>query len=519
MNKRRIPFFVSIFFFVVFNIMLSFSSAKALEVKVGAVEGTEFHDDGLTDKQLAIQRWFAYLTYLNDGDDGWNGWYTHTDQLGLDSYRYSLAFMGYAVGAMGHRTPAYTEVTEKILDDAIQKLIEKKTWDYVKTYWEDEPTFPDPVAWENIMYSGHLMQLIALYESISGDMKYSTEGWDFVWDDDTVIHYNTDKLMKAIYVQVQQDERGGVPCEPNTIFVICNDHPQVAFVLHDAMHGTHYQDLAGKWRAWMEKEAPLPKVKGKSYLKISYLRDRNTWTTGFGTPGSDGWALAWMYPWNENREFVCEGWETMAASSKWSKDESGGHYLKADAMATMFGVDDPAGTSFYPLVETQCRPEDARPRNSFVFKYFENNFGKLDDTDGDGFKESYYYEPEKRTRLWTTANLAAAMVTKGDSLKQQYSRPLFMAHEGEPKVTHVDYPRVMVKKAQFKKDTWTLEFTLVKGAAKVDRPTVIECGNIGSVGAILLNGKKLEKFDLDGGTLRFQMLLSDGENEIEIITD
>lgn len=491
--------------------------AAALDVKEKNPAGTEYAD-GLTDKQLAIQRWFAELTFLNDGSDVWDGWFRDKSQLGLDSYRYSLAFLGYAAGASAYKTPAYTELAGDILDDSIRRMIRKEVWDYIKTYWKKEPTFPDPVVWENIMYSGHLMQLIALYESLTGDMKYSQKGWDFVWDDKTRIHYDAKKLMKVVYDQVEKDERGGVPCEPDTIFVICNDHPQNAFRLYDAMHGTKFAALGGKWEKWMKENAPLPKMKGKDYLKISYLRDRKMWTAGFGTPGSDGWALAWMYPWISDTGFVCRGWKTMFDNSSWRRGKDGGWYLRATAVAKIFGVDDSSGTSFYPLVEAQCIVDGDKARGPEVFTYFEAVSGKFADLDGDGMKESYYYDTEDRTRLWVTANLAAAMVTKGNSLRRMYEKPFFIEHKGEPFLAHADYPNVMVKKAEYVKARKTLEFTLVKGSAKLKGETELTCGNIKKIKSVSRNGKPFKGWKLKSGKLTIKTRV-DGETAFKVVVE
>lgn len=471
----------------------------AARIEEKTIAGTESLEH-MTDKQLAIQRWFAYMTFLNNGEDGWKDWFNDEKQLGLDSYRYSLAFMAYASGAMVYKTPAYRELTAKILDDSIQKLIEKKVWDFIKVYWDEEPTYPDPVAWENIMYSGHLMQIIALYESITGDMKYSTEGWDFVWDDDTKIHYDANKLMEVVFKQVESDETGGVPCEPDTIFIICNDHPQNAFLLYDSIHGTNYQSLSEKWRKWMEENGALPHHKGKEYLKISYLRDRKMWTTGFGTPGSDGWALAWMYPWTSNPKFVCDGWESMRDNKLWKKDKEGGAYMKATATSKIFGVDEDSSTSFYPLVEKQCR-EQASSRVDMVYEFFEAKFGRLADFDGDGINESYLYDTEPRTRLWVTANLAAAMMTDGDSLRRMYREPFFKAHENEPFVKHVDYPAIWVKEAAYRAEDKTLVFTLLRGDGKTNGETTIICALPGEPGSVLKNGAPYDKFELKNNEL------------------
>lgn len=504
----------SIFTLVVLILIMT-SRAYSLQLVEGTIAGTE-NSESLTEKQMAIQRWFAQMTFLNDGEDGWKDWYQDEKQLGLDSYRYSLAFMAYAAGAMAYKTPAYRELTADILDNSIQKLIEKRVWEFIKVYWDEEPTFPDPVAWENIMYSGHLMQIIALYESITGDMKYSTEGWDFVWDDDTSLHYTTDKLMEVVFQQSKSEETGGVPCEPNTIFIICNDHPQNAFLLYDSIHGTNYQSLAEKWRKWMEENGALPHHKGKEYLKISYLRDREMWTTGFGTPGSDGWALAWMYPWTSNPKFVCDGWKSMRANKLWKKDKEGGAYLKATATSKIFGVDDDSSTSFYPLVEKQCR-EQADSRVELVYEYFENNYGKFEDFNGDGIKESYLYDTEQRTRLWVTANLATSMVTDGESLRNMYREPFFKAHENEPFLKHVDYPAVWVKEAVYKADEKKLKLTILKGDGKADGDTSIICVINGEISGVIKNGMPYEKYSISENLLTITSPIDDAmEFEVNI---
>lgn len=490
--------------------LLSCGRAAALEIKEKSSEGTQYSAAGLTGKQLAIQRWLARLTFLNNPNDVWDGWYRDKSQLGLDSYRYSLAFLGYAAGAAVYKTPAYREVTADILDNAIQRMIRKEVWDYIKHYWKKNPDFPDPVVYENIMYSGHLMQLIALYESITGDMKYSTAGWDFVWDEKTKIHYDAGKLMKAVYDQIVEDERGGVPCEPGTIFIICNDHPHVAFHLYDAIHGTSYSDKGEKWRGWMESNGMLPQKKGAEYLKISYLRDHKMWTAGFGVAGADGWALAWMYPWTSNPDFVCGGWRSMYENRQWIKAKAGGKALKTNAVANIFGVNDSSGTSFYPIVEKQClKPGADAPKSADVYTYFENMYGTREDTDDDGFAESYYYNTDEKTRIWSTANLFTGMLIDGESLKEMYNKPFYRDHEGEPYLEHADYPRVIVSTAAYDRASNTLKLTLERGGANTAADTEIICANILNVKSITLNGQATGKYSLKDGKLTIKLSVGD----------
>ena len=71
------------------------------------------------------------------------------------------------------------------MHDAILRMIDKRVWLYIEQFSEfrQQRTYPDPVAYKNIMYSGHLAQMITLYEAISGDFQFSEQGWSFVWYD------------------------------------------------------------------------------------------------------------------------------------------------------------------------------------------------------------------------------------------------------------------------------------------------------------------------------------------------
>ncbi len=489
-------------------LLLTTHGATALNIREKDTAGTEHPTEGLTDKQLAIQRWFAEMTYLNKGPDKWDGWYYDPRQLGNNSVRYSLTFLGSAAAAMQYKTPAYREVNINILRDTIDKFLDIKTWKYIETYWSKEPTFPDPVAYENVMYSGYLAQVIVLYESISGDTRYDKKGFDFVWNDKTRIHYTTRKLLEALYKQADSDPRGGIPCEPGTIFIICNDYPHNAFRLYDSMHGTKFTALDEKWRKWMQAEGPLPPVKGKGYMKISYRRIENTWTTGFGVPAADGWALAWMKTWNPDVSFFEKGCVQMSNYSQW-KDDGDGSYIRADSIAKQaFDVNDAMSTSFYPLVERQCSTPGLNKTHR-VYSWFESRFGTALDLDGDGATDAYYYNSGKKDKVWNTANLALSMVTKGDSLKKMFASSFHKAHASEPFLSHVPYPNVMVQAAWYSPASKTLNFTLRRGAAKYKTVT-LTCGNIKSKPrSITLNGKSIKPVSLKNGTLTITAPVTD----------
>lgn len=301
-----------------------------LDIIANKIDGTENLKFTLTDKQLSIQKYLVWLTCLQEHDYltasnttkfGWLDWESNynNDQTNMDSVRYPLAFIGYAAASLAYTTPAYRHLTTRILDNVIQRLLEQHQYAYIELYWSLTRTFPDPVTHENIMYSGHLAMLIALYESISGDLvKYSEIGWKFVWNNNgsngtsIIIEYNAAKLMEAINRQVVGDETGGVSCEPNSIFVVCNNHHRIAFALYDAMHGTNFSRTNSKWEKWVKRHGRAPEnlpIDDYRYFRIIYYRPIHEWIPIYGTAGNDAWTLAFMNGWIGDKEFAREGFE------------------------------------------------------------------------------------------------------------------------------------------------------------------------------------------------------------------
>lgn len=132
-----------------------------LEIKSSSLEGTET-TEGLTDKQLGIQRWFSELTFLNP--DNWDGWGESVQDLDCDGntcIRYEIAGLAYASSLLSQSTPAYTQIIQLTLNSTIQKMFKKEVWQYIELFDDfiSQPTYPDPVAYKNIMYSGHLAQV------------------------------------------------------------------------------------------------------------------------------------------------------------------------------------------------------------------------------------------------------------------------------------------------------------------------------------------------------------------------
>lgn len=162
----------------------------------------------------------------------------------LDAYRYQLATMAYAVGVTHyHRLPAARTIFKPLLRQLIHKMLRKEVWAYwFNTSLSGTRTDPsltklrepwaDPVVKENIMYSGHLLLMTSLYAMLFNDDEFEKpESLVFKWDPmffgfgDEVFTYDNRSLQQAITNEMERCGWVGVCCEPNLVFVVCNQFP------------------------------------------------------------------------------------------------------------------------------------------------------------------------------------------------------------------------------------------------------------------------------------------------------
>ena len=424
----------------------------------------------LTEKELKLIRFISYLTYLQDSST-WNGWETNYNgtQLDLDAIRYPLAHIGYTAAALAHRTPNYRELAVNLLKNTIQRLIKIDVWKYVDFYWSKSASFPDPVVHENIMYSGHLLQVLTLYESISGDLSFDSDGFDFIWNETVRFHYTTTKLADAIYQQIADESSGGVCCEPGWVYTICQNHPHLGLKLYDVVRNyqTNYSQISLKWKEYLLKHAleDIPLYKQNRYFKMLYQRETHVWVPFFASTGNDGWALAWLSPWfdqNQTSQFVCDGWKIMFDNKFWKTPTNDTCFLDSGGyIGVRMQLNSWVATSFYPIVEKQCSIE-ATQRLNCTFNWFDQQFGREIDTDNDSYAESFYYETKNFYSNWVTTNLLLSFLIgqNKDFLRNIYNSNFHEQFASQPEVLLVDYPFVRVTRAFYQIDQRLLTINL-----------------------------------------------------------
>jgi hypothetical protein len=440
----------------------------------------------LSDRELAIGRWFSQLTCLQErATQPWPEWHDDGKQLGITSLRYQLAFAGYGCAALAARTPAYRELAARQLGDLCERLIDSRVWFYVPLYWRYGADFPDPCRYENVMYTGHLTHLMCLYELLTGDTRYSDAGWDFVARDGRRLHYTLRQAIERLHVQSVDSPHGGICCEPGLVFATCNSHSAASFLLFDLLHGTQYAEVNQKWFSWMSQHFRRQEPTAREFLYLTYHQRRKAFLP-VGDVGADGWTLGWGYPWFPTTEFAREGWQHILDKAEWLRPDDQTQYAQNNLLTSCCGGASPAlSNAFLPLLAVQVEGRDG-PTAVKLLRWLEKKFGREADLDGDGHRESYYYQADDALRIATTGMIATALVTDRDSLRQLHRTPR-RGLLAEPTVAHVDYPHVYVRAAEYRAPV--LRFVVLKGTPSFRGQTEVVCTQIPAQATVTRDGQ------------------------------
>ncbi len=453
---------------------------------------------GLSDRELAIQRWFSALTYMQGHEaKPWAEWFDDGNQFGVTAFRYQFAFCGYGCVAMAAKTPAYRELLQKQLLDLCLRMIDRRTWPYVVGYWNYGEGPPDPCKYENVMYTGHLTQLMSLYELMTGDMRFSEAGWDFTWEDGRSVHYRLEDAIRGLHDQSVASPTGGICCEPGLVFADCNSHSAASFVVFDLVHGTSYGDCNQRWFDWMKVHFRNKVPFTPDFLYVIYDQKKEMFYPA-GDVGADCWALGFGYPWFPDKQLLEEGWNSICRRNKWIEPEEGQCYVKNNVVVGCCGGSSLGmANSFIPLVGVQAEGKNC-PRAHKLLKWLETAYGKALDTDGDGHTESYAYAVCPKHRIPATGVIATALATDGDSMRQLY-RTSRKSIFDEPALVHVDYPNVFVCAAEYRAPV--LRFVVRKGKPGFSGATEFRCTRIPGAVSVLRDGAPWTSFAQSGAEL------------------
>ncbi|MBK6458017.1 MAG: hypothetical protein IPF87_18340 [Gemmatimonadetes bacterium] len=269
----------------------------------------------LTEQQLGHLRHIERLASLPDGEWAMMG-SNDPGQEDLTAYRYQLAQMAYAVGLTHyHHLPAAPGLFRKTFDQLIHKMLRREVWSYWRETSRSGPRldpglkvlrdgWTDPVKSENIMYSGHLHAMVGMYATLFNDDKYDAKG-SLTFRYDPIFYgfgpetyeYNHASLNQVIYDQMVASGWHGIPCEPNNVFIVCNQFPILGFRFFDIRKGTNLADQAtAGYRAAWEKKGMLD---AHGHVISTWMVRQDHKVDAF-SGGFDAWAGSAMNAWNRD---------------------------------------------------------------------------------------------------------------------------------------------------------------------------------------------------------------------------
>ena len=293
-----------------------------------AANAAEWMQSLSADERAAL-RWLEHVTGSLPADEERDWWSIGGTQHGLFAKRYNIAFCGYAAVAIGMRGGADgRRVAGLILGDCIRRYLRREVWAYSMSsnYWGMKPWSPDPCHRENVMYTGHLLQLLAMYETFTGDTRYWKDGFDFVWSAERKVHYTVGKLIGTTVHQMRNGPNGGITCEPGLMFFPCNCHPHIALALFAKLgHGDWSVD-ARRWEKWSLEHYRRPLFGGGALNLVYHVQSGLFYPRG--NNGLDGWSLLWYEPWAEDRGVALALWRDAAKHIDWHRMEVGADAVK-----------------------------------------------------------------------------------------------------------------------------------------------------------------------------------------------
>jgi hypothetical protein len=152
--------------------------------------------------------------------DSWDG-YEVSEQYTLKSLRYQLNWMQWALAlAHGAATPAFSGVSTVAQRRLIERMTRPEVWSYWKreNLWGNLRLSSDPIAVDNIMFSGYLLAMLGSYRAATGDRHFATHG-SLRFGTHS---YDEAAVAAAVVRNFESSAYTLFPCEPGLVFPLCN---------------------------------------------------------------------------------------------------------------------------------------------------------------------------------------------------------------------------------------------------------------------------------------------------------
>ena len=443
--------------------------------------------------EMGLFRW-----YLSIGDDPISDFsklpsYDEKQTEG-SSYRYTMAFMTYfLILEQYHKLPACSEIIKPRMDRLIQKMQDRQVW----SYWANTsqgvellepkmdkpyPEQHDPVGDQNIMYSGHLGQMIASYEMLYKDMKWSEPGSIvFKWSDTEEYVYNNYSLQKVMYDQMVNNTYHGIECEPNAVFPECNQHPILSFMLYDYVHGTNLAEARNLFLDFFLNRSMINPLTHETC--VNYLVKQNIVVSqenpNFGNLASlytipyvltgklylkssaaNGWTGTFMHAWQP--EYIERHYPYQKKSHVIEPDSLTAHLDPKTEQAT-----NQLATPYFAMYAAEVGDLTTRDKlvawcKDFYKPTWDNGMLHYPAKEPVNINTTGEFSPN--SNALTGALISFALANSKNGVWSLVNKPFTDQNFLAPKVTGVDFPNVLLKRAIYDFEKEALIITTVGGA-------------------------------------------------------
>ncbi|MDQ5826474.1 MAG: hypothetical protein M3441_19965 [Chloroflexota bacterium] len=469
-------------------------------------------DTGLTTTSL------GYLNYLREVMSqplgSWEGFYRAQSPSMNFALRYQLAFASYALALMSQRTPAYRTPYAEALRGAVEKMLHVAAWGYWRAPAGDSagvasqghvavlagphqrgPLGPpsDPIARDNVQYSGHLSTMLGLYEKVSGDRRFDEP---FALEDPESgarYTYTHSEVAERIYTQMRENGFGGVCCERGMAYVPCNNYSLASNTLHDLLHGTAYSRANGRWLKTVRDKMVLKGPAVRGVFGTTYMKDLHL-ATPVAFNFTDVWGLAFLLPFDRPLARKLYGRFKKKAIHR----DGDGAYVESSGMSERMEISDvPINTGFGLILAKgmgDLKLADA------LLRHATSAFN------GDWEGTRYLFKGAPRT-LHATAlyALAECMQPGGESFTRLFHAPAAPIAD-EPSLLHLEDPsgRVGIFEAEYSRVEGVLRIGLRQvgdeAALRVAAPVSVRLriGNLPGHVDVQVDGSPQEEYGWSG---------------------
>ena len=442
----------------------------------------------LSTKQMGHVRHMINIANQLDGDFSLMGEFDPVYYMSFHAYQFQFAFAAYALAsAHYHYTPAHRDLYQKASNRLIKRMIYKDVWDYwahtskfdltdrtedafgletmISRTEEDWYGWIDPNIKKNIMYSGHLLQMVGLHAMLFDDHRYDEPGsltFRFApveyGQDPIEMEYDHHRLAKVIYDQFAEDHFRGIECERNAVYAECNQHPILGLMHYDFKHGTSFSlKVRREFKKTMEARHY---VNPETHTTMYFLKVREDEVVPATYAWADGWnghaQHAWdkdyiesLYPHQRERYIpsMLRGWPFWPMGWTASFDFGWFALLASEVgdVETVQTMADYADAHFEPTWRDGGYYYPST--DYYIFNYFRDWLGYIHNVGP------------------VTGNVLVgfARINPKDGLWEIYNRPWEKSHFAEPFISDVDYLQASVTRAVFDNKKDALVVTLAPG--------------------------------------------------------